>query len=224
VKQTRLRIFFLTVMLASVSCVVAAAQDATITYATGQVSINRGGTSLSADIGASVRQADLVQTGADGLCIVRLNGNTEIKIREQSSVRISDLSQNASVELESGSLFSRIVGRLLGRYTVKAGGVVAGVRGTEFFVAYGRTIEEKPDIWLCVNSGTVAVDIPETGESTDVSEGEGVNVLSGVRLTVPRPYEWTKDLNWNMDPSQGPVEDNTDLDRAYSDLLDQDYD
>ena len=45
--------------------------------------------------------------------------------------------------------------RLKGRYTVRTETAVAGVRGTEFFVAYGRRIDEHPDVWLCVNSGAV---------------------------------------------------------------------
>ena len=32
------------------------------------------------------------------------------------------------------------------------------------------------------------------------------------------------ELNWNLDPGSGQVEDRTDLEQAYSDLLDQDYD
>jgi len=57
-----------------------------------------------------------------------------------------------------------------------------------------------------------------------VREGEGINILDGVRLTDAQPYDWTRELNWNMDPDRGEVYDDTDLDQAYADLLDQDYD
>ncbi len=68
------------------------------------------------------------------------------------------------------------------------------------------------------------VTVPQTGESTVVPKGEGVNILAGIRVTDPRFYEWTTELNWNFDPDSGEVIDETDLDQAYADLLDQDYD
>ena len=55
-----------------------------------------------------------------------------------------------------------------------------------FFIAFGRTIEELPDVWLCVNDGTVEVAVPETGDSVLVSEGEGINILGGKNLTRSR--------------------------------------
>jgi hypothetical protein len=75
-----------------------------------------------------------------------------------------------------------------------------------------------------VNEGEVAVEVPDTGESTVVREGEGINILDGVRLTDAQFYDWTRDLTWNMDPDRGEVFDDTNLDEAYADLLDQDYD
>ena len=101
--------------------------------------------------------------------------------------------------------------------------MIAGVRGTEFFVAYGRTIETEPDIWLCVNEGSVNVSLFKTGDSVIVNKGEGINIISGRKLTEPVFYPWTKDLNWNTNPDAGSVIATTSLDSAYEDLLDQDY-
>ncbi|MBI3565807.1 MAG: hypothetical protein HY079_11465 [Elusimicrobia bacterium] len=53
--------------------------------------------------------------------------------------------------------------------------------------------------------------------------GKGVLIKAGLDLTKPQAYDWTKKLNWTMDPGAGAVEDKTDLDSAYADLLDQDY-
>ena len=65
--------------------------------------------------------------------------------------------------------------------------------------------------------------IPETDQSLVVRQGEGINIVGGTRLTKPRRYALTRRLNWNSDPDRGEVIDRTDLDQAYSDLLDQDY-
>ena len=56
-----------------------------------------------------------------------------------------------------------------------------------------------------------------------VPAGKGVLIKSGLDVTKPQAYDWTKKLNWTMDPKDGVVEDKTALDKAYSDLLDQDY-
>jgi hypothetical protein len=91
-------------------------------------------------------------------------------------------------------------------------------------MAYGQTIEETPDLWLCVNEGSVEVAL-QTGEnSVLVTEGEGITIPAGKRLTNPRFYSWTENLNWNNDPGKGNLLDKTDLNAAYADLRDFDYD
>ena len=128
------------------------------------------------------------------------------------------------VSLNEGSLFSKIK-RLLGlEYEVQTPTVVAGVRGTEFFMAYGRTEEDTPDLWLCVNEGTVEVAIDGKDESVLVDEGEGITIPAGNRLTKPKFYPWTEELNWNTDPDKGDLADKTNLDAAYADLRNFDYD
>ena len=57
----------------------------------------------------------------------------------------------------------------------------------------------------------------------EVAKIQGINIVGGQKLTAPRRYAWTRRLNWNTDPARGEVVDRTDLDQAYSDLLDQDY-
>jgi hypothetical protein len=82
----------------------------------------------------------------------------------------------------------------------------------------------EPDVWLCVNRGSVDVSIPQSGQTVLVNEGLGINIVAGSTITAPRRYPWTRRLNWNVDPGAGKVLDTTSLDQAYTDLLDQDYD
>ena len=195
-----------------------------ITYLEGDVSIIRDDNEIFADFGTELFEKDSVRTGEDGLAIIDLNGTRTLKIKENSFMVLSETGNTTRLDLNSGSLFSKV--RKLGgssSFSVRTESVVAGVRGTEFFIAFGNTVEEKPDIWLCVNEGTVEVALPETEESVLVNQGEGITIPGGSRLTEPRFYEWTEDLNWNTDPDSGPVEDRTSLEGLYSDLLDQDY-
>ena len=195
-----------------------------VEYVEGDVLLTHNGESEYADFGSSVFQDDLVTTEADSLAIIRLSDGTALKIRENTIIRIAVLSDSAVIDLHEGSFFSNVTKQLTGRYTVKTPSVVAGVRGTEFFIAYGRKIDDQADVWLCVNTGEVEVSVPETEEHVVVRAGEGINILAGLDITRPKKYKWPEDLNWNIDPSKGEVLDLTDLDTVYSDLLDQDYD
>ena len=195
-----------------------------VVYAFGTVEVHRAGRTLEAEPGLEVGGGDVVETGADGTAILQLADSVELKLRENTSLSLDSLGEaGIRVGLGRGSLFSRVIARLSGRFSVRTDAAVAGVRGTEFFVAYGRRIDELPDVWLCVNEGSVEVSVARTAQTVIVKQGEGINIVGGLKLTPPRRYAWTRRLNWNSDPAKGEVLDRTNLDQAYSDLLDQDY-
>ena len=206
------------------------ADQGVVEYFEGDVTILRGEEELFADFGESLEAGDLVITGTRSLAVIRLNERAQVKLRENTHLLIDSASQKAAVTLQSGGVFARVarsletMGERAAGFEIRTPTVVAGVRGTEFFVAYGRTVEEEADLWLCVNEGIVEVSVPSTGEAVVVNEGEGINILGGVRATKPRFFPWTVELNWNFDPDAGEILDNTDLEGAYADLLDQDYD
>lgn len=194
-----------------------------ISYFEGEVTVKRNSREIEADFGLDLEEGDLVLTGPSALAILELDHGRTLKMRENSSVTLEDLSPRTSVELKSGSVFAKVDRLLNGDFNVRTESVVAGVRGTQFFMAYGQMIDAKADLWLCVNEGRVEVSIPETGDSVLVNEGEGIIIPGSIQLTPPEAYDWTEDLNWNTNPSSGDVRDETDLSGAYSDLLDQDY-
>lgn len=199
------------------------AEDGIIAYFDGNVTVQRDGTTFDADFGFSVFQGDILETGENSLLILELNNKGELKLRENTILVLEGTGRETSLILNRGSVFSRVNKIVNGSFSIRTPSMVAGVRGTEFFVAYGRTIGTEPDVWLCVNEGAVDVSLTKTGESVLVKEGEGINILSGNKLTKPVFYPWTEDLNWNTDPDKGSVRDITNLNSAYSDLLDQDY-
>jgi ferric-dicitrate binding protein FerR (iron transport regulator) len=202
----------------------ASAADGRIAYLIGEVTVRSAGETTAAEIGMPVSTGDVVETGSAATAIIELGRGAEIKLRENSRTRIGTLDDGVDVELERGGLFALVRRAIQGGFSVNTETVVAGVRGTQFFVAFGRTVENRPDVWLCVNEGEVSVEVPDSGDATVVREGEGINILDGVRLTDAQFYDWTRELNWNMDPADGEVFDDTNLDEAYADLLDQDYD
>ncbi|MFP4068490.1 MAG: FecR domain-containing protein [Spirochaetaceae bacterium] len=210
--------------LGLLAAVPAPAGEGRIVYAEGTVIVESTGNTQPADIGTSVAAGDVVETGPRATAVIELDRGADLKLREDSRTRIGDEGSDADAELERGGLFVRVRRSMRGGFSANTETVVAGVRGTEFFLAFGRTVEQRPDVWLCVNEGEVQVEVPEHGEAETVRAGEGINILDGVQLTDARPYDWTRKLNWNMDSDRGEVSDDTDLDEAYADLLDQDYD
>ncbi len=207
---------------------VAAAQgtaiDGDVVYTYGQVLVHRNPEVVPAEIGMPVGEGDVIETAGDGVAVISLVDGAEIKLRENTTLSLDSLGRNVSVRLSSGSVFSRVNRQLISGFSVKTETAVMGVRGTEFFVAYGRQIDRHRDVWVCVNTGSVEVAILQSRDTLIVEEGKGINILGGTNLTSPQRYPWTRKLNWNMDPAAGAVEDRTDLEQAYSDLLDQDYD
>ena len=199
------------------------ALDGQVVYSEGTVTVTSGGASQDAGPGTKVSQEDTVTTGADGLAVIDLSNATQIKLRENTSVVVQAIGDDTRVSLTTGGLFTHVLRKLSGTFSVRTDNAVAGVRGTEFFVAYGRTVDNQRDIWLCVNEGTVDVSIPSTNQHVAVPAGQGINIVGGMKLTPPRSYTWTRGLNWNMDAATGTVEDHTNLDQAYSDLLNHDY-
>lgn len=224
--MSRLAVAFAQVALfiAAAPAVPLQAAEGRFTYLEGDVSVARAAGTTRATLDTALGKGDVVRTGADGLAIIAIGAGVEVKLKERTTLALDSLGDAVAVSLRSGAAFSKVKRALVSGYQVNAAGTVAGVRGTEFFVAFGRTIDAEADLWLCVNEGAVDVALPATGEAVVVEAGEGINILGGGKLTAPRRYAWTRKLNWNTDPSAGDVADRTDLDAAYGDLLDQDYD
>jgi ferric-dicitrate binding protein FerR (iron transport regulator) len=195
-----------------------------VVYTQGDVTLRNGGQTHDAAIGDSLGAGDVIVTGPQSLAVIDLANGTMLKLKEKTTLAIDSIGEATSVKLTAGGVFTSIARKLTGRFSVNTQTAVAGVRGTEFFMAYGKTIDEKPDVWLCVNSGAVEVSIPETGQVVIVPQGLGINIVGGAKITAPKSYPWTRKLNWNIDPGSGAVNDRTSLEQAYSDLLNQDYD
>ena len=190
------------------------AQEGIISYLEGDVSVRRGGELQWADFGTAVREGDTVSTGPDSLAILELPGDRVVKLREETILTLTSTGTRATLDLNRGGVFAK-VRKMAGQdFSVSTPSAVAGVRGTQFFMAYGEDPERQEDLWLCVNEGTVAVTIPATRQSVLVDQGEGISIPDGKFLTQPRAYRWTENLNWNTDPASGAVRDSTSMNPA----------
>jgi hypothetical protein len=133
-------------LLASFSCLSAHAADPAgmIKVAKGQVSIERAGKKLAADVGTSVDVADRVRTGADGSVGVTLRDNTLLSAGPNSLIVIDKFAfdnttqdGNMSVSIRKGTLSvasGKIAKRTPESVDFHTPTSVLGVRGTEFVI------------------------------------------------------------------------------------------
>jgi ferric-dicitrate binding protein FerR (iron transport regulator) len=200
---------------------------ARLAYVSGDVTIESKGGGRLGKTGAALADGDAVSTAAGSTAVVETADGSRLKLRESSRLVLAlpaARSPLTEIRLSFGGVFAKVTKRHLGEeFHVTTPTAVAAVRGTEFFTAYGRDAGKSKDLWVCVNEGAVEVRTNASKAPLSVPAGKGVLIKSGLELTKPQAYDWTKKLNWNMDPKSGAVEDKTNLDAAYSDLLDQDY-
>lgn len=225
---TALRIVIASYLLASGTA--AAAEPARVTrvvHVSGDVTIEGSAGGRLAKSGSALAEGDSVTTAAGAVVVIELPDGSRLKLRESSRLAVTLQGPKSAVTeaaLSFGSVFAKITKRLAGQpFQVRTPTAVAAVRGTEFFTAFGRAKGEGRDLWVCVNEGAVDLRTTKSDKGLLVPAGKGVLIKAGVDLTKPQAYDWTRTLNWNMDAGNGVLEDKTDLDGAYSDLLDQDY-
>jgi len=217
----------LLVLLAAAPSRAAETPAARLVESVGETKAESGGAGRFAKTGEALAAGDVVTTGKGATAVIELTDGSRLKLRESSRLRLEPSaagSRATEVMLLLGGVFARVTKRAAGaEFRVRTPGAVAAVRGTEFFTAYGRARGKARDLWVCVREGAVEVGSNAAKERLSVAAGQGVLIKAEKDLGKPQVYDWTKKLNWNMDSAKGAIEDKTNLDAAYADLLDQDY-
>ncbi len=176
-----------------------------INHFSGDVTVVTGDQSAKAKIGAKVGSGDSVKTGKDSLAMLLMSDGAVIKINEKSEHQVPKEAEK-ELTLKAGSIFSKIPKQAQEQqFRIRTPSAVIGVRGTQFFTSFGQDDKTKADVWMCVNEGSVEVTSTANQKKVLVHEGEGVLVPDGKDVTPPKKYEWTKGLNWKMDPKDGDL-------------------
>ncbi len=212
----------------------AATVSAQISLIVGQVETRVAPASAAkkASVGQKIQANAAIITHDKSLAMITIPDGSRIKVGPNSEVILTEIlaahgttPSSTVVSLVVGSLFSKVRKQEAGaKFQVRTKSASMGVRGTEFFAAFSQKKSGEPDLWMCVHEGKVFVQDTADTKSVLVKEGEGVLIPAGKAVTDPKPYAWTKNLNWNMDTTKGELMDTTSLDSAYKDLLDQNYD
>jgi hypothetical protein len=203
-----------------------AAQTALVALAAGEVTVKRDGKKYRVPTdkpNRPVLKGDWIETGKDSLAIITFPDGSRTKLNAESAFAIEEVAEAggdapSAVRLDYGSVFAQVEGAgaepdeeakkkpRKDKFRISTKTATMGVRGTRFYTGFGgkdgwekRKEEGKPaNVWMCVAEGQVEVTPADGGDAVPVKEGEGIVVKEG-KISPPKPYEWTKELNWKME-------------------------
>ncbi len=111
----------------------------------------------SAETGDIIKDGDVISTSGDSYCEVTFLGGNIIRIYENSLMKISFSEAMISLERGTAAAVLRNISSLLKKETelfeVESGNVVAGIRGTSFFL----TKEDADTTYFCLCNGSITV-------------------------------------------------------------------
>ncbi|MDC7242365.1 MAG: FecR family protein, partial [Spirochaetales bacterium] len=118
-------------------------------------SVTMGGQSVAE--GDSVPDGSVIQTGVDGYCEIQFLGANVIRIFEDSIIRLSFAESTVSVDRGAVAGVLRNLGDFIramdDTFHINSGTVVAGIRGTSFYVR-----QESPDTsYFCLCNGKITL-------------------------------------------------------------------
>ncbi|MBC7458600.1 MAG: FecR domain-containing protein [Bdellovibrionaceae bacterium] len=193
-----------------------------VAYVQGDVTQKSKGQNSKVSQDSVITGGDTLMTGPQSIAILQMEDGAQLKLNEKSTLLIP-LENEGSVTLASGSVFSKIPKQKPGhQFKVSTPTAVMGVRGTQFFTSYGADEEHAKDLWMCVNEGSVDVTNNASKKTVLVLAGQGILMPEKSDITAPQKYAWTKDLNWNLDPKKGNIENKIKI-KYQKDLLKADY-
>ncbi len=156
-----------------------------LTAAKGKVTITRSSKNISYKVGDSLSNKDEIRTKAESFAAYKyVDGSSTIKVFSNSYVVIG-ASQNGNtldktVKVNSGNVYTQVTPNSKGSVKVSTPTTVASVKGTEFLTR----VNDRGEVSYIVTKGTVNVLVVDTGESSDVSEGQTANIDVELSMTV----------------------------------------
>jgi len=198
-------------------------RSARVSDVTGDVKIRKaGGEKLFPAVnGMGLTQGDAVICGKDGIAVLKMDEDKEIKIANNTQIMISQLIKTAadageqtSLSLLSGKVLITISKKLTkdSKFDIKTPTAVMGVRGTQWYslISNGRTN-------IGVITGIVSVTNSTSGTSADVP------AMTTTEVTADTPTVPTQSLELkalDLFVLQG-IKDSGTLDNTLKDQLDK---
>lgn len=197
---------------------------ASVIFTKGQILLD----SKPAEVGDALAVGQNIESGADSMAILDLEGGSKFKLEPNSVVKITALNHS-----QKGSLLELVRGNILVKARkikdkkdllgVSARLVSLGVRGTLFFVGIDDT-DKKSDVWMCVEEGEVLIKGKDDKSLTKVKAKQGVVVKNAQKTSKPTFFPWTSKINWELDHEKSVLSNENALKEAYLNPLRRNYD
>lgn len=171
----------------------------TVEKTQGEVSIQQKKKTTPLAVGTELKAGDVLITGTNGRVLLKddesmlwIGSATNFKVHKLADVDNDVMGRLDVIKGKIRAKFKRPSGPQAYPYEVKARSVVAGVRGTEFFIAVDGSEDR-----VCTLEGLVRVtSVKTSAESWDVASGHGLfvkpNEMPKVRETTPEQAKtWT---------------------------------
>ncbi len=192
------------------------AQTAKAVFVKGDISVTEAAKKTAVKKGDKFGFGFTLDTAPGSQVIWELDDGSRLKVSENTNLRIGSRPDEPQVQLNKGSLYAKLKSKVKKgaaskiKFKLQTKAAVLGVRGTHFFVSYGKEKSGGRDEWMCVTEGEVEVTkVGATDKDTApvlVGAGQGVQISAAGEVSAPKAFNWTKKLNWNMDPTGGTVE------------------
>jgi hypothetical protein len=168
---------------------------ASITFMLGDVKVSRGGKTITAELDKKLLAGDMIKTGKDGIATVKYDDGSEIKIQENSWVKIGD---KAAEDKEFVSVVSGVIKAKFSKVSkqeerkVYTPTTVCSVRGTEFMVG----VSEGADTQVALTEGKLDVGNPYG--TTQIKENQKVEIDVAKAPEAQKGFDLSMDdlLNW----------------------------
>lgn len=199
---------------------VAHGQGLKVSYVKGTVTTAEGKT---VSLNMTFKKGDRVDVGPESQLVLENSEGDKLKTTTPSQWLIES---DHEVQLGSGALFAKIehakkLAKGEYKFIIRTKTAVMGVRGTQFFTSVDASQSKAALTWMCVKEGSVEV---KTADKTLlVPQGLGVSIVD-TKVSDPKAFEWTKGLNWEMDPGQGSIQNQAKIPSSYGSILKNQYD
>jgi ferric-dicitrate binding protein FerR (iron transport regulator) len=180
----------------------------------GQVEVRVAGRpSATLQKGHQVGKGTQLRGSKDAWVSLMGSDGSRIKLEGESVLEILEYGKIREFRLDRGMAIFQAAPGAAGSFKVRTRAAVMGVRGTQFFVSYGRSAGDE---WMCVREGEVEVASLKNDQSLVlVRAGQGVQIEANGSISKPAKLEWTEKLNWDMEAMAA---------KNSEDLLKQNYD
>lgn len=191
---------------------------ASISFMLGDVKVVRNGRTSAADMDQKLKAGDMIKTGKDGIATVAYEDGSEVKIQENSWVKIGN---KAAEDMEFVSVVSGVIRAKFSKVQkgserkVYTPTTVCSVRGTEFLVG----VSDGADSQVALSEGKLDVSNPYGKTSLNPNQKVETDVAAQPKKSKGFELSMEDLKNWKVDSDKEFEKDPEGKSEAFNDYI-----